>query len=228
MSRHLGWMLLGMMLLVAWLGQRLQPVPGIVQSKTPARLETLTPSHFGAWQLLEQDPGHPQRSTELQQKVASAYQQTLERVYTRADGERVMLSMAYGSNQFSDALQVHRPEYCYKAQGYQIEKSRDVKLRLADSHLQVRRLLATKPGRQEPITYWVTVGDDAVLPGVQRKLAQMRYGLRGEIPDGMLVRISTISQNEKVAYEVHLQFLQDWLHHLAAQERARLIGRQQV
>lgn len=228
MSRYPGGILLGMMLLVAWLGQRLQPVPVVAPSQPAVRLETLVPSHFGEWKMVAGEPGNHQRSSDLQQKVASAYQQTLERVYVRPDGQRVMLSMAYGSNQFSDALQVHRPEYCYKAQGYQIEKSQDEELRIGGGQLQVRRLLATRPGRQEPITYWVTVGDDAVLPGLQRKLAQLRYGLRGEIPDGMLIRISTISQSESAAYQIHAQFLQDWMLNLGGRERTRLMGRQQV
>ena len=35
--------------------------------------------------------------------------------------------------------------------------------------------------------YWVTLDESAALPGVSRKFQQIRYGLQGKIPDGMLV-----------------------------------------
>jgi len=42
------------------------------------------------------------------------YSETLSRTYVNANGYRIMLSLAYGSDQ-RDSLQVHKPEVCYPA-----------------------------------------------------------------------------------------------------------------
>ncbi|MER2512196.1 MAG: exosortase C-terminal domain/associated protein EpsI, partial [Nitrosomonas ureae] len=90
--------------------------------------------------------------------------------------------------------------------------------------LPIKRLLAIKGNRNEPITYWVTVGNKAVLPGFDQKLQQLRYGLTGSIPDGILVRISSIDNNNDVAYQLQAIFIQDLLLAVNINERARLIG----
>jgi EpsI family protein len=50
--------------------------------------------------------------------------------------------------------------------------------------------------RYEPITYWIVIGRRVVSGRFQRKLEQLKYGLTGKIPDGMLVRVSSIGRDE--------------------------------
>ena len=68
-------------------------------------------------------------------------------------------------------------------------------------------MLANLGQRNEPITYWVTLDESATLPGLGRKLQQIRYGLKGQIPDGMLVRVSSISASETTAFALQKTFL---------------------
>lgn len=59
---------------------------------------------------------------ELANNLDKLYSQTLTRTYINNDGYRIMLSVAYGENQLSsDVTQVHRPEFCYVAQGFYSE-----------------------------------------------------------------------------------------------------------
>ena len=74
------------------------------------------------------------------------------------------------------------------------------------------------------ITYWVTVGNKAVLPGLDQKLQQLRYGLTGSVPDGMLVRVSSISTDNERAYQLQANFIQDLLIVIDGKDRVRLIG----
>lgn len=84
--------------------------------------------------------------------------------------------------------------------------------------------MAVRGNRTEPITYWVTVGDKAVLSGIDQKLQQIRYGLSGNVPDGMLVRVSTLGIDEDQAYKLQEAFVRDMLAVVSVNERNRLVG----
>lgn len=194
------------------------PSPGI-------DLLHIVPERFAGWQIDQNALVSPIQA-DATPAAPGTYAQTLERVYRDADGTRIMLSIAYGSQQRGDRLQAHRPEYCYRAQGFEIRAVNDDALRLPEGHeLSVRRLAAERPGRSEPISYWLTVGDQATLPGVGRKIAQMRQVFSGQIPDGVLVRISTIDTVAHDAYRQHDRFITDLLTSIAVPSRERLAGR---
>jgi hypothetical protein len=71
----------------------------------------------------------------------------------------------------------------------------------------------------------VTVGDKATLPGLDRKLVQLSYGLSGKIPDGLLVRVSSIDGNEKNAHHLQERFIRELLGVVNPKARAQLAGR---
>ena len=185
-------------------------------------LEQMIPQHFGAWTIdphvapLQPDP-------EQQGVLAKIYDQTLSRTYIDRHGQRVMLSIAYGGDQ-SKALQLHLPEVCYVAQGFKLVADSEGLLPTRYGRLPVKRLVARLSDRNEPITYWITIGDKATKAGIQQKLRRLAYGLSGEIPDGMLVRVSTIQSNAQAAWRVQDRFVADMLSALAPGDRAHLIG----
>ena len=183
-------------------------------------LEALVPRQFGPWHVDERIvPVVPDPSARaLMEKI---YSQTLARTYVDGEGRRIMLTIAYGSDQ-SDELQVHKPEVCYAAQGFNILGEARGTLETAFGVLPVKRLLARKGARNEPITYWVTVGEKATHAGLGQKLEQLSYGLTGKVPDGMLVRISSIDRDEAAAYRAQAEFVQDLLGALREDERGRL------
>ena len=80
-------------------------------------------------------------------------------------------------------------------------------LELPDGTLPVERMVAKQGARVEPITFWFAIGDYVAVSGQDQKLAQLRYGLRGLIPDGMLVRVSNIDNDEKAAYALQADFV---------------------
>ena len=200
----------------------LTPTQKIADQQERINLEMMIPDKFGDWKI-DSTIVPLQIDAETQAKLDKIYNQTLARTYVNSQGERIMLSVAYGGDQ-SDSLSVHKPEVCYYAQGFEIKKIFPGELLTQYGKLPIKRLLATKGNRNEPITYWVTVGDKAVLPGFDQKLQQLRYGLTGSIPDGILVRISSIDNNNDVAYQLQAIFIQDLLLAVNVNERARLIG----
>jgi EpsI family protein len=122
------------------------------------------------------------------------------------------------------SLQAHKPEVCYPAQGFVIQKNEPGSLTTAFGEIPVRRLFGKLGARQEPVTYWFTVGDQAVQGTTQKKLAELRFGLTGRIPDGMLFRVSSIDADPLRAYQVQDQFINQLLQAVPAADRKRLSG----
>jgi EpsI family protein len=147
-------------------------------------LETMIPKQFGDWREEPQwivQVVNPQ----TQELLDKLYSQTLARTYINPSGYRIMLSLAYGSDQ-RGALQAHKPEVCYPAQGFTLHRNQASQLATPFGEIPAQRLFTSLGARQEPVTYWFTVGDKAVQGKLQRRLAKLSYGLTGRIPDGML------------------------------------------
>jgi EpsI family protein len=78
--------------------------------------------------------------------------------------------------------------------------------------------------RREPVTYWFTEGDRVVEGAFYKRLVEIRYGLTGLIPDGLLFRVSSIDSIPAHAYQVHQQFVEQLLKSVPAESRRRLSG----
>lgn len=202
---------------------QLKPEQRMAEQLPPLKLEQAIPTKFGDWRI-DNSIAPITVSPDVQARLDKLYSQTLVRTYANDRGERIMLSIAYGADQSGDGNQVHRPEFCYAAQGFQLTSSRIGELFTQYGSLPVRRLLAVQGRRNEPITYWVTVGDKASLPGLDRKLNQLAYGLTGKIPDGMLVRVSSINSDSDSAYRLQEKFIRDMLVGMNPKDRVRVAG----
>ena len=200
----------------------LTPAQKIADQQEKIDLEIMIPIEFGDWRI-DRSIIPLQVDAETQAMLDKIYNQTLARTYVNSRGERIMLSVAYGGDQ-SDNLAVHKPEVCYYAQGFEIIKAATDELLTQYGKLPIKRLLAVKGYRNEPITYWITIGNRAVLPGIDEKLQQLKYGLTGNVPDGMLVRVSSISSDKDRAYQLQTIFIHDLLSSVNTGERTRLIG----
>lgn len=215
--------LMSFMLLSAYLGWALTPHERLSDHKVKIDLPVQVPITFGDWQEDKSVvPVLP--DPELQAKLDSLYSATLSRTYVNTQGERIMLSIAYGNDQSSEATAVHRPEFCYSSQGFKIENKGVRHLTIGNHQLEVQNLLAYQGQRVEPITYWITVNDVPTLPGVGRKLKQLQYGLKGQIPDGMLIRISSIGADAEKNYLLQEAFLNQLAASMTPTIRQRYFG----
>ena len=205
----------------------MRPTVSLAQREPRILLKDQIPTQFGSWsEVRYMTPVLPDPS--LQARLDQLYTQVLARTYRSQDGRVVMLSIAYGSDQSSEATAVHRPEFCYTAQGFVVDNAGKAELPLPGSNekLTVQRLLARQGTRVEPISYWVTLDNKAVLPGVERKLTQLQFGLQGQIPDGMLVRLSTLEGAvAHQGYQTQDAFARDLFSAMDARLRERYFGR---
>jgi hypothetical protein len=60
--------------------------------------------------------------------------------------------------------------------------------------------------------------------GFRQKFAQLGYGLRGAIPDGMIVRVSSIDRQADSAWALQKKFLDDLIAVVPEDGRNRVVG----
>lgn len=198
------------------------PTKHMADMRPAVDLASMFPRSFADWRMDENVPLQV-ISPDQEALLNKLYNQTLSRSYVNRTGERIMLSVAYGGDQ-SDGTKAHRPEVCYPAQGFEITGNRRVQLSIADRKVSARELESRLGGRYEPILYWVVVADKTTTSGTEQKLAQLRYGLRGLIPDGMLVRVSSIDRNAEKAHQRQIRFLREMATAMDEEHRDRVFG----
>lgn len=212
-----------LMALTAQVAYTYKPTLRLADLKPKIELDRQIPKAFGDWQedpLLVPVLPNPQ----VQAKLDVLYSSTLARTYRNAAGQRVMLSIAYGSDQSSEATAVHRPEFCYSAQGFKVSNLGEAITTLGKHRLTVQRMLGVMGNRREPITYWIIMDETATLPGFNRKYEQIRYGLRGQIPDGMLFRVSSVGNDDVESFKLQDQFLNDLANSMQSSITTRYFG----
>lgn len=205
-------------------GEAMVPTKRMAQMRVGFRLERLVPATFGDWRVDTQATGgivNPQTEAMLDR----LYSQLLERTYIDTAGHRIMLSIAYGDDQADDSVQLHYPEVCYPAQGFQLKGNRKELIETKSGSVRVRRL-ETQFGenRFEPVTYWTIIGDQQSLGGWDRKLAEIRHGLKGEIVDGLLFRVSSIDRDAAQGFRFQDTFIRDIVAAMAPEARRELVG----
>lgn len=197
--------------------------PRLMADLKPAvKLEAIFPRAFGQWKT---DPVGELfvRPPDVQAAVYAAYAEVLERTYIDGQGRRVMLSVAYSTQQ-STRDQMHRPEGCYAFRGFRVEGSRAAIVQLQDQALPVTRLYAEMSNRPEPITYWMVVGDEVVADPIALRNRVLSLGLKRLLPDGMLVRVSTIETNKEQGWQTQAEFIHDLAAAIPTALRQRALG----
>lgn len=186
-------------------------------------LKSLVPVKFGDWSVDSSIvPIAP--PPDLQATIDATYDETLALTYRNAKGDRVMLSLAYGRNQHK-GMSTHMPEICYPAQGFKVTlPSFDGTVVAGDRRIAVKRLVTEMGQRTEPITYWLMVGEEITSFGSPQRGVAIRYGILGMVPDGVLVRVSSINRDATAAFDLQAQFIQQMIAAVPGEKRNRLIG----
>lgn len=184
-------------------------------------LDKIVPHRIGGW-TEEQIGGlimpPPDQLAQL------LYDQQVARTYSADAALPIMLLMAYGSSQ-GGMLQIHRPEVCYPASGFKLTDTRETNWEWAPGHvIPVRRFSAHSDTRVEHVFYWTRIGNDLPVSWAQQRIAVMRASLTGVIPDGLLVRLSAISEDAAQAEQMMEQFGRTMLTQIGLKGRQQLLG----
>jgi len=201
----------------------LKPTRHLADQLPALRLDAMVPAQIGPWRWAPElsTPTPPPQAGTL---AARIYTQVLERTYVNDRGYRLMLSIAYGPDQ-RDGSEVHNPEFCYTAQGFVVSAVGKSRVSGPDGEIVLTRLDTRNASRAEPVSYWTTLGAYHVGDGAGRRLKQLRYGLQGLIPDGVVFRVSSLDGDRDRAFEAQREFVAALAGQIEPKARERLIGR---
>jgi EpsI family protein len=186
------------------------------------RLQDVAQNSFGGWQGRDvTDLVAPAVEGSLTSRL---YNQTLERIYGNAAlGLELMVLLAHGDTQTNE-LQLHRPEVCYPAFGFEIVSSLVSSLPLGAAALPVRQLVARGAGRTEVVVYWTRLGEYLPTSGNEQRLDRFETGLHGYVADGLLARFSIQNLEPNQAFPIVKGFMSEFLKAAAPAGRRALIG----
>ena len=188
-------------------------------------LADVLPASFGDWR--SQDVGDPLAVNGEGTLAAELYNELVVRVYRNLTTSAEVLALfAYGRRQ-TDELQLHRPEVCYPAFGFELVRNEAFALRLADrADLPTRRLFAEGSSHQESILYWSRMGEHLPTSGGSQRQARLQIAMSGIIPDGLLCRFSTNTDQPAQGWSRLEAFIPDLIRAVPVQHRRVLVGTQ--
>lgn len=185
-------------------------------------IEASMPSRFGAW---SSEKSSDYIGSELSGSLTrELYSEIVPRTYFHDEtGDGVAILAAYGDTQ-SDVLQVHRPEFCYPAVGFNLRENRALTLPLGNGVvLPARKVVAYRDGRTENIIYWTRMGEDLPQSAREQRATRIRQSIEGYVPDGILMRMSAFGDSEP-AYALLGQFIPAFLRAVPARSRKAFVG----
>lgn len=219
------WLLLLLMLLSSLLAWWLTPEVEWFEHLGKPQFEEVIPQKFATWSQVSDGNVSLIVNPQQQEALNDLYTQVVSRTYVQeGSGRRLMLSLAYGDNQ-TFSKQLHRPEACYSSQGFLIQQLHSEQILANGQAIEMQRMTAQVNDRLEQVSYFIRIGDQ-VLSGssLNLNIARMQMGIKGYIADGLLFRVSEISDNDKLSYQIQDQFINDLLKSLSPRQQAMLIG----
>jgi EpsI family protein len=212
----------GMCLAAAGAGAALKPRREVRLLKSGTLAEAV-PTTFGDW--TSQDMGDPYAVNGEGTLSAKLYNELVVRQYVNAKANTgVLMLLAYGGKQ-SDELQLHRPEVCYPAFGFDVARNEPVELPIGSSvTVPARRLAAQAQGRKESIIYWSRMGELLPQDGGQQRAARLKIAMEGVIPDGLLSRFSMAGDVPQKDWNTITEFVAELIGAIPPAKRNVLIG----
>lgn len=185
------------------------------------KLENIVPKTIGRWQFVTTSGLVIPPEDQLSQMI---YSQLLTRVYSDGQSPPIMLLVAQSAKQ-DGVVQIHRPEVCYPAGGYQLSPVVDHKVPLGGTaQLSTNQLTATSEDAVEQILYWTRIGDRLPQSWAEQRMAVARDNIAGKIPDAVLARVSTINPDKRAATAYMEGFIQALIGSVSESARRVLIA----
>ena len=191
----------------------------------------MIPTKFKNWKEISSPFTQVGLTTDKNSLVNQLYDGVLMRTYVNDKGDQVMLALAYAREQKQD-IKIHRPEVCYVAQGFEMLKQTSSNISMQQSQITkpvaMNRLLVRNQSRSEAVSYWIRIGDAYPGDGMAARMKILREGLHGKVLDGILVRASTVLEDEAdsaTAYQNQEEFLKDLLNSLPPKQQTLLVAK---
>lgn len=211
------------------LGLAFASVAGVAAARLPnknldylgkQKLESVIPNKIGRWNYVS--------SSGLvvppeDQMIRALYSQLVTRVYSDGSGPPIMLLVAQSATQ-TGILQIHRPEICYTAGGYQLSAIEPHVVGLPWGALPTLSMSATSDSRTEQLVYWTRIGDRLPKSWREQRMVVAMDNLRRIIPDAIMVRVSTFGNDKARALASMDEFIVSLMNSVSPQVRRVFIA----
>lgn len=193
------------MLAAGSVAQARMPVPNSPRVPKDV-MEKMIPNRIGGWEYATASGLVLPPPDSLSDRI---YDSIVTRVYTNQAGQTLMMLIAYNNRQ-DGVLQIHRPEVCYPAGGFVLSETKAVDVDIGgNAPLPSQAFVARGIDRDEVILYWTRVGESFPRRWIEQRLAVARANLDKVIPDGLLVRVSTLGSDMPLDLPILERFLAD-------------------
>ena len=186
-----------------------------------AKIDPLFPHKIGDWEYATSSGLVMPPADQLRDRL---YNAILTRYYASPTQLPVMLLVAYNGTQ-DGMLQVHRPEVCYPAAGYDLINQMLIPLNVGGGlTVPGHYISARSTSRHEQLIYWTRIGNDFPTRWWAQHWAVAKENLKGRVPDGVLVRLSTAAPDDRTAILTLKRFIPAMLAQLSPIARRLVFG----
>ena len=182
--------------------------------------DALVPDKFDGWSPLSRgDVLLPPPDT-LRDRL---YDNLVTRVYAKPGTPPVMLLLAYNNIQ-DGVLQVHRPEVCYPVGGFELSETQKIGISGAGRSIPANIFTATSPRRTEQVIYFTRLGKTFPRSWTEQRISVMRANVAGNIPDGMMMRVSALGIDQETAIPILTDFSREFIDASPRRLQELLVG----
>lgn len=184
-------------------GVALAPRPA-VDPMPPGTIASWMPDRIGGWTFVDTSGVVLPPPDALSDRL---YDNLVTRIYAAPGHDPIMLLVAYSATQ-DGMLQVHRPEFCYRAGGFGLSPTTDVDISDArGERFGANTFVAAAQDQFERVVYWTRIAGAFPQSWLGQRWAVMNANLEGQIPDGMLARVSSMAAGKPIPIAGLLAFV---------------------
>lgn len=178
-----------------------------VPAMSKKSFDALVPGPFGEWTTLSEGDVVLPPPDALRDRL---YDNLVTRVYQKPGIPAVMMLLAYNNEQ-NGVLQVHRPEVCYPVGGYELSQTEKIDLSLDSNSIPANIFTAKSPSRTEQVIYFTRLGNSFPRSWVEQRISVVNANLAGDIPDGMMMRVSMLGVSQQQAKPILTDFVREFI-----------------
>ena len=197
-------------------------------TRTKPDLERLVSQHPPDWKMV----GH-QRIDDFSwgKSVFSQHDIVATRTYQHTDGRTVSVVMAWSGDGLN-FQKIHEQQVCYKASGFEVSPLHIVSILTGTGSIDAMAFTAIQDARKDDVAYWMVIDgmrerDIDKRNPIVRQFLQLLYlpsFFRGELPDILMVRVSSVRLTNGQPTTAHIDYIKEWLKTFSPADRQRITG----
>lgn len=180
----------------------------------------MVPGPFGDWTTLSEGDVVLPPPDALSDRL---YDNLVTRIYQKPGIPPVMMLIAYNNEQ-NGVLQVHRPETCYPVGGFELTKTEKIEVPNQGASIPANIFTAMSSTRTEQVVYFTRLGNSFPRSWANQRLAVINANLAGDIPDGIMMRVSMLGIGQAQARQILSDFIREFISASPRRLQKLLVG----